>query len=403
MRVLFFTSFVSLESGASHALLRTVKRVQAFGVEPTLVIPESPDSREMFPSSTWDVVYLPIERPRRSWDPRIQRRYLLSFPRTLFSLRKIIHEKQVDLVHFNEITDSIAGMAAKSVGIPSICHVRCDCPPQPYRWLLLRALAKTTEAIVVPSKSTAGWIRSAAKALTDKIRLVYDYAFDVSEYDQSTRNSEFRAELDIPADSVLVVLVSKLTVQKGHQCFIRAAEIVLKRSPEVHFVIVGDAVPGHANEASEIRRLAQKLVPQLRFVGRRSDLPAIYSACDIAVHCPIYPDPYPTVVLLPMLAGRAVIGTRIGGIPEQIENEKTGLLVPPDDPHSLATAILRLAMNRKRCELLGVTARDKLRAEMTSEAQGRILADIYADVLRETCVLRPIRSSDYQEKVETVR
>jgi glycosyltransferase involved in cell wall biosynthesis len=383
-KVLFFSTYVSYESGASHALLQTITRVEAAGIKPLVVVPDSADSHAMFPDSKFDVVYLKLLRPRRTWNPVTQARYGVSFPATLFLLRRIIRQRNVDLVHFNEITDFIAGMAAKSCGVPSVCHVRSDCPPNPYRIFLLSALRRTTDAIVVPSKSTAAWIAAAAADLSARIRLVYDYAFDVTDYLSPQSGSTFRLELGIPCDEVLVVLVSKLVTHKGHLCFIQAAEKVLKQSKGVHFVIVGGPIPGREAEASAIRNLGETLTPapRLRFVGPRSDLPSIYAACDIAVHCPVFPDTYPTVVLLPMLTGKAVIGSHIGGIPEQIEHNRTGILVPPDDPDALAQAMMSLVRDPAGRALLGSAAMSKIRCGLVPETQGRILADLYEEMLK---------------------
>jgi len=382
-RVLFFTTYVSLQSGASYALRETIRRVQLAGVIPSLLIPDAAESREMFPATEFDVCHVPIARPRKTLNPLTHTKYLLSFPRTLQALRSTIRKKQIDLVHFNEITDVIAGMAARSCRIKSVCHVRADRPSNPYRWLLLSALQRTVDAIIVPSKATESWIAGESRELAARTRLIYDYAFDVNEYRQPVSRSAFRSELGLVHDDILVVLVSKLVAIKGHQLFIRAAQLVRRKSQNVFFVIVGDPVPGHEDESAEIRSLAENLVPTpaLRLTGPRRDLPTIYAACDIAVHCPVFHDTYPTVVLLPMLAGRAVIGTAIGGIPEQIQHGRTGLLTRENDPEALAKAIMHLASNREKREALGSAAQKQMFNNLDPAVQGRHLADLYRGIL----------------------
>ncbi len=380
-KVLFFSTFVSQESGASHALLRTVRRVEATGFHPLLVIPDSDDSRAMFPSTDFDVVYLNIRRPRITWNPAIQGRYLASFPRMLYSIRQIIRKRNVDIVHSNEITDFVGGMAARSCSLPSVYHVRHDGIPRPYRRLLVSMLRRTSDAIIVPSNSTKAWITAVASGLAPRIRLIHDYAFDASAYQQPVSGADFRRELGVPADAILVTLVSKLVLPKGHQCFIRAAERVLKTVRNVVFVIVGGELPGRAADANAIKALARKLAPALKFAGPRSDLPAVYSASDIVVHCPVYPDTYPTVVLLPMLLGKPVIGSRIGGIPEQIEHDVTGVLVPADNAHALAESIAQLASDPGRRQRLGFAALTRIIKQLESQKQGAALEDLYNELL----------------------
>ncbi len=382
--VLFFSTFVSCESGGSHALRATVQRVTQRGVRPVVVVPDSLDSRELFSEEQGDVVYLKMRRPRLTWNLWTHAAFFLSFPATLLALRRVIRRKRVDLVHFNEITDFVAGIAARSCGVPSVCHVRADGLPNPYRWLLLRTLKRVADAIVVPSKSTAAWLAAGAPELTGKIKLIYDYAFDVRDYEKQVPGAQLRRELGIGPDTILVVLVSKLLIWKGHLCFIRAAEKVTKTTPNIHFAIVGGGVSGHEQEEKEIRALAQELIPggAFHFVGPRPNLAPVYAASDIAVHCPVYPDPYPTVVLLAMLAGKPVIGSDIGGIPEQIEHGRTGVLIPPDQPDALATAILDLVRNPVQARAMGLAAAEKIRSEFAPDRQGQLLTELYAVVLR---------------------
>ena len=82
-----------------------------------------------------------------------------------------------------------------------------------------------------------------------------------------------------------------------------------------------------------------------------------------------------------MLVGKPVIGSNIGGIPEQIEDKETGVLVPPNDPEELTGAILDLANNPAKREALGSAARRKIRNGLAPETQGQQIADLYKEVL----------------------
>jgi glycosyltransferase involved in cell wall biosynthesis len=385
-RVLFFTTIMSWEGGACRAFRETVKRVAARGVEPLVLIPDCADSFEMFPKSDFDVVYMKMQRPRRTWNPRVQARYVALFPSALLSLRRLIREKGIHLVHFNELMDFVAGIAARSCGVPCVCHVRAHRLSNPYRFALLSMLKSTVDAIVVPSRYTGEWIKAADAKIGERVRLIPDYAWDVSESQPEANGDEFRRELGLAPGQILVTLVSKLTPSKGHEQFIRAAEKVLKEAGDVRFVVVGGPIEGRERDAEEIRALGKKLAPApaLRFVGPRFDLPSVYAASDIVVHCPIFPDTFPTVVLLPMFAGKPVIGSDIGGIPEQIDHDKTGLLVPPGDPDALANAILQLASDPAKRESLGSAARKAINETWVPETQGRLLAELYSEVIQRS-------------------
>lgn len=385
LKVLYFSTFVSQESGATHAMRETIKRVGALGIGHAVAIPECGESRNMFPAPAFEAHYLNIRRPRKTLNPVTHARFLLGFAGGVLGLRRLILRSEADVVHCNEITDLAAAFAARSCGVPCVCTVRADEPSQPYRSMLLKALAATADAIVVPSKSAEAWVAAGGPELAAKVRLIYDYAFDASEYAQPKPSEVFRKELGVAPGATIVVLVSKLIAQKGHEQFLRAAHLVAQKRRDVVFVVVGGPVPGHEPEAEAIRKLGADLLSpeQLRFVGPRRDLPSIYSGADVVVHCPNFHDTYPTVVLLPMLVGKPVIGTRIGGIPEQIDDGRTGLLVPPDDATALASAIQRLVSDAGLRGRLGSAAMRKLRSSMAPQSQGRYLAQLYDEVLNK--------------------
>jgi glycosyltransferase involved in cell wall biosynthesis len=85
-----------------------------------------------------------------------------------------------------------------------------------------------------------------------------------------------------------------------------------------------------------------------------------------------------------MFAGKTVIGSDIGGIPEQIEHGKTGVLVPPADPDALANAILQLASDSAKRESLGSAARKAINETWLPETQGRLLAELYSEVIQRS-------------------
>src|SRR5689334_12387034 len=168
-RVLFFTTFVSTESGASYALRETVRRLSSRGIRVTLVIPESKDSRYMFPQSEFEVEYLEMPRPRQTINCLQHAHYLLSIPRTIFAICNTIRARRIGIVHMNEITDLIGGIAARLSRVRTVCHVRTDGIPNPYRSLVLLALEATSNSIIVPSRSTAAWLSSDRPRLAGRI------------------------------------------------------------------------------------------------------------------------------------------------------------------------------------------------------------------------------------------
>jgi glycosyltransferase involved in cell wall biosynthesis len=151
---------------------------------------------------------------------------------------------------------------------------------------------------------------------------------------------QLRASLGAPAGAPVVVHVGRFHSWKGQQVLLHALAI----EKRAHAWIVGAPLFGEEAFAADLRTLSTKLGldARVKFLGLRDDVPALLRAADIVVHSSILPEPFGRVVVEGMLAGKPVIAADAGGVPEIIINDRTGYLVTPDDPQSLAAAIGRV-------------------------------------------------------------
>ena len=159
------------------------------------------------------------------------------------------------------------------------------------------------------------------------------------------------ADFGLPAHP-LVLYVGKCSPGKGFPVFVEAARIVTGRRPETCFVAVGEGPPPWV-----------PLCPQIRLLGSRphADVERLYALADVVVHPAVWPEPFSRVPLEAAAFGKPVIGTRIGGTPEVVEDGATGLLVERSDPEALARAIedlladpeLRLTLGKRAAETVG--------------------------------------------------
>jgi glycosyltransferase involved in cell wall biosynthesis len=168
----------------------------------------------------------------------------------------------------------------------------------------------------------------------------------------------------------IVLFVGKLSPGKGTEDFLAAAEDVHRRHPDALFVLVGDgqvAVP----EAPWVRRLGRLA---------NADVLALYAGADIVVVPSVIPDALSRVVLEAMTAGRPVIGTNVGGTPELIAHDETGLLVERHDRKALAAAITRLLDDPALAERLGAAARRRVETRFSADASVDRLVALYTAV-----------------------
>lgn len=137
-------------------------------------------------------------------------------------------------------------------------------------------------------------------------------------------------------DGRIVGNVARLAEQKGQRDLIAAAPQVLERHPDVRFVVAGDG-----ELRGELEALARPLGDRFVFLGARDDVPDLLASFEVFA----YPSRFEGLclaVIEAQAAGVPVVATPVGGIPENVVDGETGLLVPQRDVHALAQAIVRL-------------------------------------------------------------
>jgi glycosyltransferase involved in cell wall biosynthesis len=166
----------------------------------------------------------------------------------------------------------------------------------------------------------------------------------------------------------------------NNACAIRAWAIVRRTHPDAELWIAGEGP-----EAAALRRLADELCPgAVRFLGqvRHEEMGGLYDQCTVLVN-PTNIDNMPGSVLEGQTAGLPVVSTNVGGVPLVVEHDRTGLLVPPDDPEAMAAAVERLVAEPGLAERLVRAAREAVRKYQWSEvgpAWQRVIGEVGAKV-----------------------
>lgn len=363
-----------MQSGATHCMIRLAGSVRRQGLWTIIAAPFTSEQKAEIEGQGIPVEavrFLPL-RARHAFVPNIK--YALLLIPHLFRLLAIIRRNQIDIVHVNEVSDLLGVAAARLSGRPCVMHVRANLDPRLISSGMLLAarllsylVGALVQKVIVPSHSVQAEIADRLPGFARRVAIVNDVGFDVREFHSGVNGSGVRRELMLADDAPVVLLVSKLAIVKGHLVFLDAAALVAGHNPDAVFLDVGGVMTDHHREAEAIRGKARAIAQRARvlMLGYRRDVPELVAACDIFVHCPIYPDPFPTVVPQAMMMRKAVIGSRIGGISEQIADGVNGLLVEPGDPAALGKAIRRL--------LDDPSLRQRLAAAAETEARGRYL------------------------------
>ncbi len=170
------------------------------------------------------------------------------------------------------------------------------------------------------------------------------------------RRGELCAELGVSRDVPLVAIVARLVPIKAHEMFLRAAARVRERLPTSQFLVVGD---GERRQALETLAGELGLGASVRFLGWRRDLERVYADAWV-VALTSRNEGSPVSLIEAMAAGRPVVATRVGGVPDLVEEGVTGHLVPPGDADALARAMTDLLLDAGRRRAFGQAARARV-------------------------------------------
>jgi glycosyltransferase involved in cell wall biosynthesis len=199
-----------------------------------------------------------------------------------------------------------------------------------------RLLMAGTDRVVVSAESVREFYIRQVHADPAKIEVIYN-AVDWSQLQTTMARDEMRASLGISAAAPVAGIIARLTEQKGHRYLIEA----LAATPElrgVHLIVVGE---GDLRDALRAEVDARGLASRTHFLGARRDLGNLLAAMDVFV-LPSLWEGLPLSLVLAMGAQVPVVATEVAGIPEVVDEGRTGFLVPPRDSVALGRALARL-------------------------------------------------------------
>jgi glycosyltransferase involved in cell wall biosynthesis len=173
-----------------------------------------------------------------------------------------------------------------------------------------------------------------------------------------------RARFGIPESATLVGTVAHMAWHKGLETLIDAAPEIVRLRPDAHVVLVGD---GELRAELESRARAGAVASHIHFAGFQKDVAPWHRAFDVFV-MPSVMEGLCTSILDAFSLDKPVVASAVGGIPELVHHQRTGLLVPPRDPQALAAAAVGLLNDRQRATQLGTSAHALLLADFTVDS-----------------------------------
>lgn len=282
---------------------------------------------------------------RRSWDPR-----------WLLRLRRDLVRRPVDVVHAHAPVPAVGARlvartlpAARRPAIVTTFHSLWR-SKHPITRAADRLTARLDDAQVAVSEAVR---RSMPSAMARRCEVVL-HGVDVAEVEAAAAGAraEVRAELGIGAEEVVVVTAANLRRQKAYPDLLAAATTVVARHRDVRFVTMGQGPL-----AAELAQLheASGLGASFLLLGYRPDAVRVVAAGDLACLSSVA-EGFPLALVEAAVLGLPTVATHVGGVPEVVVDDVTGLLVPPSRPDLLAEAIEALAGDAPRRASLGAAA-----------------------------------------------
>ena len=267
-------------------------------------------------------------------------------------------------------------LAARWAGVPVICSALHSTGLPDHVELPNRLLAPITDAFIAVAKPHGRYLATHEGCPARKVRVITN-GVDVEIFHPRWPAPELREEFNLPQDAPIVGIVAALRPEKRHDLFLRSAQIIRRRIPKAHFLIVGD---GPRRE--ELQRLADELAlgDCVHFLGTRQDVPRVLSLLDVFLLTSEM-EANPVSILEAMATEKPVVAPDVGSVPETVAHGKTGFLFAPRDVEASASFVVDLLQNRELAAEMGRLAREQVisnwSVQRMVEGYQNMIAEIY--------------------------
>jgi glycosyltransferase involved in cell wall biosynthesis len=298
-------------------------------------------------------------------------------------LRRLLRERRIDAV----VTVGTGGdkmfwgrLAAWLEGTPVICSaLHSTGLPDHVEWPN-RLLARLTDAFIAVAEPHGRYLAEHEGCPAERVRVIPN-GVDINRFCPRPPDPALRAQLGLAAMAPTVAIVAALRPEKNHELFLDAAARIHRRLPGARFLIIGD---GPRRKTLERQAVELGLGEAARFLGTRSDVPELLAVSDVVL-LTSHMEANPVSILEAMAAGRPVVATRVGSVPETVLEGETGYLVPRGAADALAERTLALLDDAALRERLGRAARESVVAKWSVQAMVAGYESLIAGIYRSKC------------------
>ncbi len=298
-------------------------------------------------------------------------------PWAIWKLRKVLKQLRPDVIHTN---DSHALTAAGLAGYGLRAPVRVAARRVDFPLRSARRYGIFADGLLCVSTAVQQVCREAGIS-EHLLHLVHDGVDP--RFAASGQRDRGRRSLGLSADQTLLLTVAKLTDHKGHSFLLRAMPELVSHFPQVVLGLAGD---GELSNGLKSLLAQLDMVPYVRFLGYRHDVPDLLAAADVVVQ-PSHMEGLCSSLIDAMFAARPIVATTAGGIPDLLRqgfgDSPVAWLVPPRSPRHLATAIREVLENTPEAVARGRQARQRALGRFTADAMVEATLAAYDQIARK--------------------
>jgi glycosyltransferase involved in cell wall biosynthesis len=301
-------------------------------------------------------------------------------------LVELFGRRPVDLLHCNATGWEVAPIAARLAGIPQVLGTWHISPTSDltgsrgalrYRLLERASMLALHRSIAVSEAVKRDWLRRCklGRGYEDRVSVIPN-GIDPRRVERRS-GAVGKARYGIPEEALVIGSIGCFYLAKGHEYLIRALPQIVAAEPRAHFLVAG----GGPLEA-ELRELAASLGVALHvhLTGFVADVREVLECLDVYVQ-PSLCEAQGLAVLEAMASGLPVIASAVGGLPESVDAEVTGYLVPARDPGALAQTVGRLIGDPARREEMGRQGRARVLSHFTRDRMVARTVFVYDEML----------------------
>lgn len=282
----------------------------------------------------------------------------------------LVRNERVEVIHTHEFTANVYGsLMGKMMGIPVVAtvHGKNYFAEQVKRRVAYRYVSRAARMVAV-SEDLKQFIVQQVGVAENRVGVVYN-GVTVAESPSVDQLSAIRADLHLAGYDHVIGAVGSLYPVKGHIHLIKALPEILRACPKTILLVIGQGELEQALKAEVVKR---NLDAHVRFLGFRSDVPALLWLFDVFV-LPSLSEGLSMALLEAMAAGRPVVATKVGGNSELVLDGDTGFLIDSQSPEAISDKVVQVLRNKAQATGMG----DRGRRRVVDKFSFRAMVDRY--------------------------